>query len=67
MLLFDQKPLNKKEQKEYFMNTITNNIKIIDSSEKWNILLIKEAIYIKKYSPILNNGLKASRDLYLFA
>ena len=66
MLLFDQKPLNKKEQKEYFMNTISNNIKIIDSSEKWNILLIKEAIYIKKHCPILNNGLKASRDLYLF-
>ena len=67
MLLFDQKPLNKKEQKVYFLNTITDNIKIIDSSEKWNILLIKEAIYIKKHSPILNNGLKASRDLYLFA
>ena len=67
MLLFGQKPLNKKEQNDYFLNIIENNTSIIDKSDKWNILLIKEAIYIKRRSPILNSGLKASRDLYLFS
>ena len=37
MLLYEQKPLNKKEQKEYFLNTIRDNINVIDSSDKWNI------------------------------
>ena len=44
-----------------------DNININDTSDKWNILLIKEAYYIKRHSPILNNDLKASRELYLFS
>ena len=42
------------------------NSKIIDSSNNWNLLLYKEALHIKIRKSILNNGLKASRDLQLF-
>ena len=49
-----------------FKSTVVNNTRIIDSSDNWNILLTKEALYIKRNKPLLNSGLKASRDLYLF-
>ena len=40
--------------------------KIIDSSNNCNLLLYKEALHIKRCKSILNNGLKASRELQLF-
>ena len=49
-----------------FKSTVVNNTRIIDSSDNWNIVLTKEALYIKRNKPLLNSGLKASRDLYLF-
>ena len=33
----------------------------------WNLLLYKEAYHIKRLTPFLNNGLKASRELRLFS
>ena len=48
------------------IETVNNNTTVIDSSDNWSTLLIKEALYIKRDKPLLNNGLKASRDLYLF-
>ncbi|XP_066932169.1 uncharacterized protein [Clytia hemisphaerica] len=59
--------LTNSETRDYYLNCVENNTKIIDSASNWNILLIKEALYIKRKSPILNHGLKASRDLYLFS
>ena len=45
---------------------VNDNTKVIDSSDNWCTLLIKEALYIKRNKPLLNNGLKASRELFLF-
>ena len=45
---------------------VMTNSKIIDSSNNWNLLFYKEALHIKRRKSILNNGLKASRDLQLF-
>ena len=45
---------------------VTDNTTILDTSHNWSILLFKEALYIKRYKPLLNNGLKASRELQLF-
>ena len=42
------------------------NTRIIDRHKNWNILLFKEAIQIKEKKPILNTGLKASKELQLF-
>ena len=48
------------------INQVQHNTVIIDSSNNWLHLLIKEALYIKRLKPSLNHGLKASRELYLF-
>ena len=43
------------------------NNNIIDRDDNWNLLLYKEAYHIKRLTPFLNNGLKASRELRLFS
>ena len=50
----------------YDINSIQENTNIIDSGKNWNILLLKEALYIKLKKPILNSGSKASKELQLF-
>ena len=53
--------------KEFFAQTVRDNTNIIDRDDNWNLLLYKEAYHIKRLSPFLNNGLKASRELRLFS
>ena len=48
------------------INAVKNNVRIIDSHRNWNVLLYKEAIRIKELKPLLNIGLKASKELGLF-
>ena len=48
------------------INIVKNNVQIIDSNSNWNVLLYKEAIKIKELKPLLNIGLKASKELNLF-
>lgn len=48
------------------INLVQNNTHVIDGHKNWNILLLKEAIKIKQNKPILNFGLKASKELQLF-
>ena len=55
------------DERAYYINCVNNNTVILDTSVNWNVLLLKEALYIKKKTPVLNNGLKASRELYLFS
>ena len=50
----------------YDINSIQENTNIINSAKNWNTLLIKEALHIKLKTPILNGGLKASKELQLF-
>ena len=67
MMHFDLPQLNRKEKRTYNINCDEDNTSIIDTSDNWSILLIKEALHIKRHKPILNSGLKASRDLFLFS
>ena len=46
---------------------LRNNTNIIHRDDNWNLLLYKEAYHIKRSTPFLNNGLKASRELRLFS
>ena len=62
---YDTNYLDSKTNNELTDFVMTNS-KIIDSSNNWNLLLYKEALHIKRPKSILNNGLKASRDLQLF-
>ena len=48
------------------INLVQDNTEIIDRHKNWNILLFKEALKIKELNPILNSGLKASKELQLF-
>ena len=53
--------------KEFLTQTVRDNTNIIDRDDNWNLLLYKEAYHIKRLTPFLNNGLKASRELSLFS
>ena len=49
------------------INLVQDNFEIIDRHKNWNILLLKEALKIKELNPIMNSGLKASKELlFLF-
>ena len=53
--------------KEYFTQVVRDNTTILDYDNNWNLLLYKEAYFIKRLAPSLNNGLKSSRELHLFS
>ena len=47
-------------------NAVLGNKEILDISYNWSQLLFLEVYHIKKYDPIINRGLKASKELLLF-
>ena len=53
----------------FISNLIIDNSRILHTiySRTPNFLLLLEALYIKYHSPILNIGLKASKELKLFS
>ena len=53
--------------KEYFTQVVRDNTTVLDCDNNWNLLLYKEAYFIKRLAPSLNNGLKSSRELCLFS
>ena len=53
--------------KEHIKNAVLNNYSIIDDFRgNWSQLCYLEAYYIKRFSPYINKGLKASKELQLF-
>jgi hypothetical protein len=42
------------------------NCKIIDRSDQWSLLLLKESLAIRRRKPDLNHGAKASKELLIF-
>ena len=62
---YESDDLTNKTNKE-LVNLVVNNTKVIDSARNWNLLLYKEALHIKRRECVLNNGLKASKELQLF-
>ena len=48
------------------VNQIKKNTIVLNRCNKWNELLFKEALMIKKHCPSLNTGLRASKELQLF-
>ena len=67
LLLIDvTEPLDDDELRDKRINLVRNNIRVLDKSDNWSVLLFKEALAIKDNNPQMNSGLKASRDLNLF-
>ena len=58
--------LNDVNTHEFRLNFVRQNTRIIDQSNNWNVLLLKEVYHIKGRCPILNNSVKASREMQLF-
>ena len=58
--------LNDVNRQEFRLNLVRQNTRIVDQSYNWNILLFKEAYHIKEEFPILNNGVKAPKEMQLF-
>ena len=50
----------------YIHHTVRNNTTLIQYNDNWLQLCFLEAYFIKLKKPLLNTGLKASRDLVLF-
>ena len=65
-MLLNDDSLSKEAIRLGHINMVQRNLKIIDKGKNWSIILLKEALYIKDRSPLLNSGLKASRELQLF-
>ena len=57
---------NMTQRKEFSKEVIRQNTCILDQDSNWNVLLYKEALHISRSNPILNCGLKASREPVLF-
>ena len=67
LLMIDvTEPLADDEIRDKRINYVRNNIRVVDKSDNWSVLLFKEALAIKDNNPQMNSGLKASRDLNLF-
>ena len=67
--LFDDRCPNEEEEespRSFFIQSIQDEVKILDTDSNWNQLLYKEALNIERNDPALNKGLKASRQLKLF-
>ena len=55
--------LNDVNSHEFRLNLVSHNTRIIYQSNNWNVLLFREAFRVKEKCPILNNGVKASREM----
>ena len=58
--------INECEIDNYLLQTVHNNTKILASSNDWLELSFLESYFIKSISPVLNNGVKASKELSVF-
>ena len=58
--------INVVHKRKFDVNQIKKNTIVLDRCNKWNELLFKEALMIKKHCPSLNTGLRASKELQLF-
>ena len=52
---------------DFMLSNTIDNCRILHSHQNWSQLLFLEAYAIKRFKPSLDVGLKASRELVLFA
>ena len=50
----------------HLIELIFRNCKIIDRSDQWSLLLLKESLAMRRRKPDLNHGAKASKELLIF-
>ena len=64
--LYNQRDQNKISLMSHILRAVLRNHEILDFNYNWSQLLLLEACYIKKHDPVINHGLKASKELLLF-
>ena len=58
--------LNDANTRDFRLNLVCHNTKIIDQSNNWNVLLFKETYHIKDKYQVLNNCVEVPRKMQLF-
>ena len=58
--------LNDANLRDFRLNLVCHNTKIIDQSNNWNVLLFKETYHIKDKYQVLNNCVEVPRKMKLF-
>ena len=54
------------ERREFQINAVRQNTRIISKSDNWLKLAFLESLAIKEHNPVLNTGIKAAKELSLF-
>ena len=65
-LFWNNNNIGNNDNRNSRINLVTDNTNITDRYKYFNILLFQEALKINERKPILNTGLKASKELQLF-
>ena len=65
-LFWNDNNIGNNDNRNSGINLVTDNTNITDRYKYFNILLFQEALKINERKPILNTGLKASKELQLF-
>ena len=47
----------------HIFSAVLQNHEILDNNQNWSQIAFLETYYIKNHDPIINHGLKASKDL----
>ena len=63
-LLLNEDEHNNTSLTSHFLNAILQVDEILDSNRNWFQLAFLEAYYIKNHDPIMNHGLKVSKELF---
>ena len=63
-LLLNEDEHNNTSLTSHFLNAILQVDEILDSNRNWSQLAFLEAYYIKNHDPIMNHGLKVSKELF---
>ena len=68
LTMFEDTPAEEQlvNRRNFTIQALQEEIKILDSDRSRNQLLYKESLNIERKDPSLNRGLKASRQLHLF-
>ena len=64
--LYNENDPNKISLTSHILSAILQNHEILNFNYNLSQLLFLEAYYIKKLDPVINHGLKASKELFLF-
>ena len=65
--LYNESNRNEMSLTSNILSAVLQNHEILDFNYNWSQLLFLEAYYIKKHDPVINHGLKASKELLLFS